>query len=180
MTGEEATAAHNVCGKLVRQEVVWNVNELVQFLLSDRSDHGEFDYDDLCSLTQSVDWETTVDNMIRDWDDDERREMLADAGIDTLEEDLAAQCRRVAMEDVFWVQDKYNPEPEYVDALEYWAVTKWFAEKLAENGESVMMDLLGFHVWGRTCSGQAIALDGVVRQIASDMEILPGQKYSWA
>lgn len=176
---EEEPAIQRVCDQLVEREVVWNAGELVQFLLSDNYDGDAFDRDALCNLCQSVDWEATVDSMIQDWDDDKCREMLAHAGVDSLEDDVRAQCRRVALEDVFWVMDQYNPEPEYTDALEFWAVTKWFAEKLDEQGESTA-DILGFHIWGRTCSGQSIAMDHVIRKIAGEMGILPGQKYSWA
>ena len=65
------------------------------------------------------------------------------------------------------------------EALEHWIVSDWFAEKLADHGE-ITGELLGLTIWGRTCSGQTIAADGVVREIAEEMEILPGQKYAWS
>jgi len=67
----------------------------------------------------------------------------------------------------------------YREIYEYWAVSSWFGRKLAEKGEAVA-DVLDFTVWGRCTTGQAILLDGVVCSIAEDMEILEGQKYSWA
>ena len=54
---------------------------------------------------------------------------------------------------------------EYTEALEYWVVSSWLAEKLAEKGESIA-EVCGLTVWGRCTSGQAISLDGVISKIA--------------
>lgn len=70
------------------------------------------------------------------------------------------------------------PQDECSEVFEHWIVTKWFAGKLAEKGEAVA-ELFDFWVWGRTCTGQAIMLDSVIEQIASDLEILAGQKHEW-
>jgi hypothetical protein len=67
---------------------------------------------------------------------------------------------------------------EYNDVFEWWFVTDWFAEKLAEHGETVIQ---GWHnVWGRTCTGQAIAMDWVVAKIAEEMGILEGMENDWS
>jgi hypothetical protein len=71
----------------------------------------------------------------------------------------------------------YEADP--IEALEFWAVSSYFAEKLAEQGEMVA-EVLDFHVWGRATSGQQIAADDVIGRIAEEMEILDGQAYSWA
>jgi hypothetical protein len=64
------------------------------------------------------------------------------------------------------------------EILEHWIVDEGFGERLREHGEKVV-ELFGLTIWGRTCSGQAILLDGVIHEIAKEMEILPGQKYEW-
>lgn len=71
------------------------------------------------------------------------------------------------------VQDS---EPQ--DILEWWLVTEWLAEKLEAQGEPVL-EWGNNHYWGRTCSGQAILLDGVITSICRDMEILEGQANEW-
>jgi len=53
---------------------------------------------------------------------------------------------------------------EYTEALEYWVVSSWLAEKLAEKGESIA-EVAGLTVWGRCTSGQAISIDGVIESI---------------
>ena len=70
-------------------------------------------------------------------------------------------------------------EPYPIEILEYWAVTEWYAGKLREHGH-VVSEILDFHVWGRSTSGQAILMDGVTERIARDMEILPGQRNDWS
>lgn len=65
------------------------------------------------------------------------------------------------------------------EVFEHWAVSKWFAEKLQAHGETVGQ-LFDFHIWGRATTGQAISMNSVVVEIALEMEILEGQRNSWA
>lgn len=51
------------------------------------------------------------------------------------------------------------------EIYEYWLVSPYLGEKLRENGEAVL-ERYGAWVWGRTCTGQAIALDWVIENIA--------------
>jgi len=66
-------------------------------------------------------------------------------------------------------------EPELIEALEFWIVMPWFGDKLKKRGEIVNKDFLGFCIWGRTTSGQAISLDWVVQDILKD--IVERRKY---
>jgi hypothetical protein len=50
------------------------------------------------------------------------------------------------------------------DVYEHWSVTEWLGERLEEQGEKVI-DFYGLTVWCRTCTGQAILLDGVIQNI---------------
>lgn len=51
------------------------------------------------------------------------------------------------------------------EVFEYWAVSDWLGRKLKERGE-IVVELYGASVWGRCTTGQAILLDGVIRNIA--------------
>jgi hypothetical protein len=75
--------------------------------------------------------------------------------------------------------DEHGIDPEQNEALEHWAVSDWFAKKLAEHGE-MTGELFNIRIWGRCCSGQAISADGVIAEIAASMQILDGQRHSWA
>lgn len=65
------------------------------------------------------------------------------------------------------------------EIFEWWAVSDWFGEKLKEQGQPVIGSVWGKSYWGRTCTGQALSLDGCVAQIAYDMEILEGMENCW-
>jgi hypothetical protein len=66
--------------------------------------------------------------------------------------------------DILVCPDPENPE-ENIEALEHWIVTPGLSDELAKRGEMVLQDYLGLCIWGRTCSGQAIFLDGVIQDI---------------
>lgn len=65
------------------------------------------------------------------------------------------------------------------EIYEHWAVSDFLARRLEGKGERVF-DLCGLQVWGRSCTGQAILLDSVIKQIATEMKILPGMKNDWS
>jgi hypothetical protein len=69
-------------------------------------------------------------------------------------------------------------EPDYIEPYEFWIVSDWLGEKLKEHGQ-IVAEFMGFTIWGRLTTGQAILLDYVISQICSDMEILEGQKNQW-
>lgn len=68
-----------------------------------------------------------------------------------------------------------NPQ----EIFEWWIVTDFLYRKLKAHDEPVL-EWGNNYYWGRTCTGQSIMLDYVIGRICEDMEILEGQKYSWA
>lgn len=56
----------------------------------------------------------------------------------------------------------------YPEILEWWLVTSWMAERLKEQGETILDNDYGIW-WGRSCSGQSITCDGVIRSIAEGL-----------
>lgn len=59
---------------------------------------------------------------------------------------------------------------QLAEIYEYWLVSPYFGEKLRERGAPVL-ERFGAWVWGRTSTGQAIALDGIVHKIVNDVEV---------
>ena len=57
-----------------------------------------------------------------------------------------------------------DPEPQYDEVYEHWAVSDWFARKLKDQGETVV-EFADFNVWCRMTTGQAIYMDSVIRRI---------------
>lgn len=58
---------------------------------------------------------------------------------------------------------------ENSEIMEWWLVTPYMAELLKEKGEVILSDY-DCYWWGRTTSGQALYMDGVIQEIAEQME----------
>ena len=71
------------------------------------------------------------------------------------------------------------PEPEQQEIMEYLIVSSFLGEKLLEKGEPVLRRNLGW-IWGRTCTGQSVFLDGVISEICYELGILEDQPNEWA
>lgn len=61
-------------------------------------------------------------------------------------------------------QDCFEENQTAQDIFEWWVVSDWLANKLKEQGEPIIDNDFGTW-WGRTCSGQAIYMDGVINDI---------------
>lgn len=59
-------------------------------------------------------------------------------------------------------EDLAEAQPQEI--LEWWHVTSYLADQLRELREPTLTDGQS-HWWGRTCSGQAILLDGTMQEI---------------
>ena len=59
-------------------------------------------------------------------------------------------------------------DPYDREVFEHWLVSRWLADELEERGEKVDRDFAGMIVWARTTTGQGIASDYVIEQIAKD------------
>ena len=53
-------------------------------------------------------------------------------------------------------------EGQEVEVFEFWIISDWLAYRLPSQV------ILGFNIWGRTCTGQAICLDYNIQEIAID------------
>ncbi len=69
------------------------------------------------------------------------------------------------------LQDLVRDNSECAEVFEWWAVSSWLAEYLRENGH-VMLDWYGIDVWGRETTGQAIKMDGVIRDFIQAKELI--------
>lgn len=54
------------------------------------------------------------------------------------------------------------------EVYEYWLVSDWMGRYLTERGHLVV-DWMGLTIWGRQTTGQAILLDGVIRDICGEL-----------
>ena len=61
-----------------------------------------------------------------------------------------------------------DDEGNMQEALEFWVVTPWFAEKLKAQGELVA-EFFDLVIWGRQTSGQVIYADTVIDDITREL-----------
>lgn len=171
--------------KFVSRDVYCSVNSLVEYSLK----HGFEDPDAPVSLDSIENYYTYPEYRGKYAKFDGGTKDQRDAEIERLKE-LQSEYD-VDEEDVNFTENEkiYNTirdeiaelealESEPQEILEWWAVSNWLMEKLKDQGEPVV-DTGSCAVWGRTTSGQAILLDGVITRICADMEILDGQAHSW-
>lgn len=65
--------------------------------------------------------------------------------------------------------DRFRLDPYEWEIYEQWAISDYLAQKLRERGERIGK-LAGLDVWGRTTTGQSIAMDDVIRSIVHDAQ----------
>ena len=178
MADFNSAANSRIIADLVRREVLHCVSGTVSHLvaLGDSFDDSEtlHDLTSRPQYTHEFDYECGCG---RCWtvEDDEPQDLIELADISDDEQQW--NCRECGA--LVSPSDVSEIDADPIEALEFWAVSSFLAEKLAARGEMVA-DVLDFHVWGRATSGQQIAADEVVGRIAEEMEILDGQAYSWA
>jgi len=65
-------------------------------------------------------------------------------------------------------EECFEDNREAQEIFEWWAVSKWFASQLRKHGEPVLDNEYGTW-WGRTCTGQALCMDGVTNAIYDEV-----------
>lgn len=158
-------ANQQIKGRFVHREVFGCQTPEVEYILS-RWDYNDapYTYDDVENLylpycgdcgEHATDFEETED----------------DDG-DTLYR--CTECGREYSEDAYKHLDT-TPQEIY----EWYAISGFLAAELKAYGECILDGPICCY-WGRCCTGQAVLLDWVISKICEKMEILDGQRYSWA
>jgi len=171
------TINQRVKSKLVERDVEACLSYMVQELMGIEKFQVELE-----GVSVSYDYKEPVEEYINTLNLGELKDYLDYEGIpyqdSATPEDLVGLVLGDLEDSDSWeyYADENGIDPEIHESLEYWAVSEWLARKLEEKGEPVLYDFLGFNIWGRSCSGQAIQLDGVMSEIAHNMNILEGQE----
>jgi hypothetical protein len=140
---------------LVQREVICNMTSIVNELLKLSSvDDGPWQEIDQLRF-DATDRFFTCDDCGNEWeqsasDDDE-------------------QCPKCESENVTEDEDRRRERADETEIYEWWSVSRWAGERLREQGEIVYEDW-GHCLWGRCCTGQAIALDNSWQTIAAALK----------
>src|SRR5512145_684814 len=156
--------------KFVEREVVYCVSPLV-YELAQKAEHFPDYYDELLEAFRGMpDYEEAATQA--GWKEKKNKDGFVNKNED--EESDADSWQELCDEQGIDTDD-FIPE-----IFEHWIVSDWLANKLKEHGHKVMRDFFGMTIWCRPTTGQAIMLDGVISEICEELEILDGQKNSWA
>jgi hypothetical protein len=184
------------CSQLVSREVYYCVSSLISHLMEKEPDNEDllslgmsYDYE---SAATEEGWEVKqvgdrylvvnsegnsvyepIGEDTESFDEDEfeeEEEMTFEKWLTSLEDDYFFDDESDVDSEV-WQKlcQAEHIDPHEREVLEHWLVSNWLAEKLQANDEIVVDDLYGLTVWGRTTSGQAISMDGVIRQIVRNL-----------
>jgi hypothetical protein len=140
---------HELAEKYLNQEVLKCDTMLVKNLMKQS-------HDDLSYLMS----EFSIDKI----------ENYFDTSIEAIEDFLTCKCDNMHWCDLDFHEREqlaydlgFEPQPHEI--YEWWAVTSWLADELTGFDQPVLSNDFG-HWWGRTCTGQAIILDGILQKIA--------------
>lgn len=154
---------------IVRVEVHYCVSALVSTLASGwHVDHVNEDMNALHEQAQELCYP------LEDWEEAAREAGWKNVGKD-VGEMLFSRGTSVTGSDIVtassWQElcEENDIEPYQREVFEHWIVSDWLADRLAEKGEKVDKDFAGLTVWARTTTGQGIASDWVIEQIAADL-----------
>ena len=157
----DSVVNQKIKSQFVSKHVYCNVTSMTEYILKrsweDRD--APFSWDD-------------VENRMNDSVDDAQ-----DWGESNLDKKELKVFNKLDGEDKIEYAKNNGWEPEYREVYEWWMVDGWLCEMLQQNGECVIDSEA---IWGRCTTGQAILLDYVITKICADLEILEGQRNSWA
>ena len=165
---------YELAQRLVRREIYFNAMNMVSFIQEKDADTwGEaqsealskdseelFDY-----LLAELSWDTLHEKLL---DHIDEADLFEDMNEDQdTQEYVKDQCVRYHSNILQEIQDN---EGLYPEIYEHWFVSTWLANKLKAYGEAIIdHDALDMPVWGRCTTGQSIALDYVIQEIAFDL-----------
>lgn len=83
--------------------------------------------------------------------------------------DEGRRCPKCESEDIFENEEQRQERASETEIYEWYSVSNWIATKLKEQGE-IIYENWGHCLWGRTGTGQAVALDVSWQTIAKALK----------
>jgi len=141
-----------IAKRIQRDDILCCDSALVEALL--RADFEGFDAGELENLMPDP----------SDWDADDCKEWLEEHGHDVPERDEDTDDDNWREE----LQDGVNELAECAEVYEWYRITGWLCSHLRDLGRVVIDNDYGYW-WGRTCTGQALIMDGVLQEVAAQI-----------
>lgn len=153
--------------QLVRNEVYCNVGQFMDYCIKksfeESNDNNPIQEGDVDFYVDPSDWNQAklnaylTDELSTTWEDVTGEEWVA-------EEDLDEEGEEYDTYTLDKVRDYIRDNASPIEVYEWWAVSDWFGGRLKEH-DHMVINVGMLTVWGRTTTGQAIYLDGVVEAI---------------
>ncbi|NDU99225.1 hypothetical protein [Spirosoma terrae] len=162
---------HELAERYIEREILCHDTMLIEAALN-LPEQEESPFIEAFNHENIENWYNISPDWINNYLTDAQRAALAKAGYSTMEDfsdyyedcDVKLTKKETKLLDDLHHEWKYR-DSETLDIFEWYRVTQWLAEKLMDNGQPVLCNDYGYW-WGRTCTGQAIILDGTIQQIA--------------
>ena len=149
--------------RIVREEVFTLANELVQELSKKLPSLAETHSE--CMIKE--DYRAPVKDAIRCESPDVLRDVCEQFDYEPTTDPKAILADIEADDNWEEVADHLDIESHTIEALQFWLVSDWLADKLEGVGALVARDVMGLNVWGRTECGQALSADSDLRAVAA-------------
>jgi hypothetical protein len=163
-TNYNSSENQRIKGMLVSREICHCASQMI----SELQRSSDFN-DEILELFYSIpDYDQALEDYLYYKSEEEISEILEHYGVNEVAELSPDE-----------VVNDYNLDFDYLEPYEFWIISDWFGEKLKEH-DQIVCEFMGFTIWGRLTTGQAILLDHVISMIAEEMEILDGMKHSWS
>ena len=160
---------------LVRNEIFYCVSSLVSSIAQapDTWRALGVDEDEVFSLCEMRDFDEPAADYIGEMDADDLGEYLDSQSVEFDPAADVATLRRAAIgamqeQGAAEFCDEFSIDPHLCEVFEHWIVSDYLARKLEAYGHPIARDFLGLTVWGRPTTGQSIAMDSVILEIARD------------
>ena len=170
--------------EFVSKDVYCNVNSLVEpFIYNEPNENSPFTIDDVENLYVYPEFRSTDADFDGGTEEELQQEIRdlnsllynAEEELSRMDTDLDDPIVNEAKEKIADIESDIeeleNLETEPQEIYEWWAVSGFLYEKLKEKGEPVL-DAGSCYIWARTCTGQAISLDGVISEICNELNLL--------
>ena len=150
--------------KFVGREVIYCASQMI-YELQNSEEFRDTIYEEFYS---EINWYQMAENMVYDLDEEQEQELLNELEVESLDN----IDPNLIIDTIINLGFAYEPDYIYYEPYEFWIVSDWLGGKLKEKGEIVCDDFLGFTIWGRCATGQAILLDYVISKICEDLGLL--------
>lgn len=142
--------------RIIEQEIFVNASTMV----TDLCDEGSHWSEHLVDCMGAPDYSEPPEGYAVDYQGPYGYTWADDEGNAATDFETQDEAIRAAWEDS-------GEEPEIQEALQFWLVSDWLADKLEQAGAPLARDVLGFNVWGRTECGQSLTMDGTLHAVAA-------------